>query len=224
MTKTQSELEQEVRDLIRNNVDDVVSSRQTYAEGETVSYSDGTLSYTLSNTPVSSIRSISGTSGGESYTFEWNTDYTNTNSGFTFTSDGTKPDDATDVSVNYYHGTQWVILGYTNTNIGMPYIILDDINEYTEREYLSIETADCSLRVGVYIVAQTRSELNTLSDSIRDLFHNNLDVLSFYHVRKISSQKRFFQYQETGLRDSTKNYIRGYLDDILLEFYYKVNR
>jgi hypothetical protein len=225
MTKTQSELEQEIRDILRNNITDIASGRNTLVEGEAHTYSDGTSSYSFDHSPVSAITSVTGTVGGAEHTFVWNTDYTNTSTGLAFTDSGTAPDDGTDISVDYYYGKNWITLGRVDGNIGFPYIIIDDLNEFTEVEYLDISQADQSLRAGIYVVAQTRSDLNTLSDQVRDIFHTNLDSLSFYHVRKDSSKKEEFEYEELPLRKGDrKKTIRGYLDDIVMEFWYKVDR
>lgn len=221
MTKAVDELEIEIRDCMRAYIADP-ASRQTAVSSESHTYSTGTLAYTLANSKVSRVSSVTGTVSGSPHTFEWNTDYTWSDTTLTFTSSGTKPDDATAVSVTYYYGRQWIMLGAADTNIGVPFVEIR-CREYTGDEYLDNAVEDRVMSAEIEIFAHTASQRNTLSNYMRDLFHDHITQLSFYHVTNTHSDKDIFTREAETIRGGTKA-IKGFHYVGIFDFTYKLTR
>lgn len=99
-----------VFEILRYRPKNAVSAagRPPYREALTAAtypfaYATGTLSYLLEEEDVAAVSSVTGTVGGSPHTFVANTDYTFTVDSLVFTSGGTKPDNGTQVTVQYTH-------------------------------------------------------------------------------------------------------------------------
>lgn len=200
-----------------------MTGRRTTVGAEAHAYSAGTLTYSLDHTPVTNITEVTGTVGDSPYTFTWNVDYVQSGNAITFLGEAT-PDDGTDFSVSYTYGSHWILLGNQNTNIELPFVVIDP-SEMEDAAYVNDATADNTLSFEITAYCKSPSQRNTIADALRDMFHNSMQSLSFWDVRLSSAMKdEFVKELSTIHAKQERKYINGYYYRGIFEFRYKVVR
>lgn len=170
----------EISEIIEVTVND----RAYLVEDESDTFSTGTSNYTLSNTPVSYIKTITGTAGGAAYTFLQGIDFELSGNDVVFEIGGTDPDDSTDFYVDYVYIVNGAFNVVVSGNGTLSASVMSTVNDTIDDakaagiNYSYTQSAFREIDISINVTKSAGEDSNEIEAAVESALTNYLDGLS----------------------------------------------